>query len=235
VEQKEFVEFQKQGQWEKNMKLCMDENIHFRCKRQDSFDSDILADDLYILDHDDKQIFEDIHENDKDVEANRVMADAYTDVDRFSMELLDNRSISGGDDFIENSKELQCDVDHLPKHAQTEIGKLKQKYSSLFSRHKHDVGRFLYKEIDVKMDPNISCFRKQRQRFLPDEAKKDIELFHQADVFELATESISKYCANLSLVMRQSAKELKDDSKASKWLNKVTSHFPNILPADEVI
>ena len=66
-------------------------------------------------------------------------------VDKFEMELLDNRSVLGGDNFKEiqtDPRELSCDTKHLPKVVQDTFNNLKQSYNALFSRHKHDIGTY---------------------------------------------------------------------------------------------
>ena len=103
---------------------------------------------------------------------------------------------------------------------QTKMKGLIESYSDIFSRHKHHLGTFTGWKIQVEVDPSINCRQAPRNHVLPMSCKQDLLKYKQSGLFNDLTGLADKYCANITLVLRNQTKEIKKSSKADKYVQK---------------
>ena len=114
----------------------------------------------------------------------------------------------------------QTRLTHLEPELQTRFTGLFDKYSDIFSRHKHHLGTFSGWQIKVEVDPSINCRQPPRNRVLPLSCKQDLIKYKQSGLFNDSTGLADKYCANITLVLRNQTKEIKRATKADKYVMK---------------
>ena len=114
----------------------------------------------------------------------------------------------------------QTRLTHLEPELQSRFTKLFDSYSDIFSRHKHHLGTFTGWQIQVEVDPSINCRQPPRNRVLPLSCKQDLLKYKQSGLFNDSTGLTDKYCANITLVLRNQTKEIKRATKADKYVMK---------------
>ena len=114
----------------------------------------------------------------------------------------------------------QTRLTHLAPEDQIKMKALIESYADIFSRHKHHLGTFTGWKIGVEVDPSINCRQAPRNRVLPMSCKQDLLKYKQAGLFNDSTGLADKYCANITLVLRNQVKEVKKSTKADKYVQK---------------
>jgi hypothetical protein len=67
----------------------------------------------------------------------------------------------------ENTEAPQADLNHLTDDERSLLQPILREYSSLFRRHKFQVGRFPHFRAEAKMNETINCHQKRRPLFDP--------------------------------------------------------------------
>ena len=122
----------------------------------------------------------------------------------------------------------QTRLTHLEPELQDRFTKLLDNYSDIFSRHKHHLGTFTGWKIQVEVDPSINCRQPPRNRVLPSSCKQDLIKYKQSGLFNDSTGLADKYCANITLVLRNQTKEIKRATKADKYVQKKSPAKPTV-------
>ena len=97
-------------------------------------------------------------------------------------------------------------------------------YADIFSRHKHHLGTFTGWKVKAEVDPSINCRQAPRNRVLPSSCKQDLYKYKDAGLFSDSTGLADKYCANITLVLRNQIKEIKKSTKADKYIQRKTTN-----------
>ena len=122
-------------------------------------------------------------------------------------------------------------LSHLSPAHQDRMKKIIDRHSNLFSRSKHHLGKFKGFQAIAKMDTSskVNCKQAPRNRMLPKPCKCDLVNYLQSGLFEVSQSGGDKYCANMTLVLRNQIREQQCDTKADKYLQRhKTPHlFPN--------
>ena len=91
-----------------------------------------------------------------------------------------------------------------------------QEYSSLFRRHKFQIGHFPHFRAEARMNETANCHQKKRPLIVPPQAARDIAQYQQAGVFGPTIGGSDQFCANLTLTKRPSAHQSRFDTLADK-------------------
>ena len=71
-------------------------------------------------------------------------------------------------------------LDHLKNSERTLFESLLEENKSMFSRHKHHIGKFKYWSAKAEMNPAINCKQRQRSKIIPESAKTDLNAYKTA-------------------------------------------------------
>ena len=152
------------------------------------------------------------HKNKSTIEINRIITENYES--EYPQILQKNSMIPEG--LSANNPNLKVNLDHLDKNTKELFNTVKNKYPKLYSQHKHHIGKFTAFSAQAIIDPTVSCFQRQRGKFLPQSAKDDLNLYFENGVFKQAIEGVDKYVCNITLTRRPQAKEERCQTRADK-------------------
>ena len=124
----------------------------------------------------------------------------------------------------------QTRLTHLSPEIQQKMTHLIEDYADIFSRHKHHLGTFKGWKVKAEVDPSINCRQAPRNRVLPSSCKQDLYKYKDAGLFSDSTGLADKYCANITLVLRNQIKEIKKSTKADKYIQRKS---PNKVSVEE--
>ena len=114
----------------------------------------------------------------------------------------------------------KIDTKHLSTNSKHALQLFLNEYQDIFSKHKHHIGNFPHFQASAIMDPSVSCKQRQRTRILPPSAMLDLNAYKKSNVFIDSIGGSDRYCSNITLTKRPTAKESKFTTKADKNLEK---------------